>query len=243
MIFKRKTFFLALAAFVFWALSILCTALSFRQDGSSVTVAQASSGAMTLQVSPARSVAPVAVVVTNFVETVVTNVVTVTNVVVLKKPEITPSLRKTEPYLVSSDALGTERLVQLLSKAGARVIRAYPASQALVEANAKSIDAMRAEAALYCVRQLDPEAKISGVMHAGNNAAAPESSTEELDLDIWPLSSIDVGQIVVTVNRLGGQAKAEIVAGRAVVRARLAAGKVRELSCRGDVLKIERSGR
>ena len=243
MIFKRKTFFLALAAFVFWALSILCTALSFRQDGSSVTVAQASSGAMTQQVSPARSVAPVAVVVTNFVETVVTNVVTVTNVVVLKKPEIVPSLRKTEPYLVSSDALGTERLVQHLSKAGARVIRAYPASQALVEANAKSIDAMRAEAALYCVRQLDPEAKISGVMHAGNNAAAPESATEELDLDIWPLSSIDVGQIVVTVNRLGGQAKAEIVAGRAVVRARLAAGKVRELSCRGDVLKIERSGR
>ena len=184
-----------------------------------------------------------AVVVTNFVETVVTNVVTVTNVVVLKKPEIVPSLRKTEPYLVSSDALGTERLVQLLSKAGARVIRAYPASQALVEANAKSIEAMRAEAALYCVRQLEPEAKISGVMHAGNNAAAPESATEELDLDIWPLSSIDVGQIVVTVNRLGGQAKAEIVAGRAVVRARLAAGKVRELSCRGDVLKIERSGR
>lgn len=243
MIFKRKTFFLALAAFVFWALSILCTALSFRQDGSSVAVAQASFGAMTQQVSPARSVAPVAVVVTNFVETVVTNVVTVTNVVVLKKPEITPSLRKTEPYLVSSDALGTERLVQHLSKAGARVIRAYPASQALVEANAKSIEAMRAEAALYCVRQLDPEAKISGVLHAGNNAAAPESATEELDLDIWPLSSIDVGQIVVTVNRLGGQAKAEIVAGRAVVRARLAAGKVRELSCRGDVLKIERSGR
>lgn len=178
-------------------------------------------------------------VVTNFVEVVVTNVVTVTNVVELKPPERVLSLRKTAPYLVTSDVLPAAKLVEHLSKAGARVLRAYPASRALVEANDTMVAAMGEESGLYRVEPLAAEDKIgAGVLpltEAGENA---EPVT--VVLVVHPVSSIDVGQIVTAINRLGGEAKAEIVEGRPLVRAKLSEDKVVELARRGDVRRIER---
>ena len=181
------------------------------------------------------------VTLTNFVEEVVTvtNGVTVTNVVELKPPARILSLRKTAPYVVTSDTLPADQLLQRLSKQGARVVRVYPASRALVEATDAMVAGMREESGLYRVEPLAAEDKV-GVGILPLTTAGEKAKPQEVAIRVYPISSIDVGQIVTAVQRLDGEASAQIIEGRPVVLAKISTGVVLELARRGDVRRIER---
>lgn len=182
------------------------------------------------------------VFVTNVTEVVVTNTVTVTNAVELPPPPRVLSMRKTAPYRVVSGSLTPEVLRETLSKHGARVLTAAPASEALVEANDAMVSSMASDLALYRVEPLAPEEKIaSGVLSANPESEGKSLVPVTVPIVIRPMSSIDVGSIATAVKRLGGEATAEIVSGRPLVRATVSEQAVLELARRGDVRQIERN--
>ena len=135
------------------------------------------------------------------------------------------SLRKTMPYVVTSDTLAGERLATSLSAAGARVVSIATVEKAIVEATDRAAEAIR-DGGLCAIRALAPEEKLHGV--AGGGA-----------VKIIPLSSIDAGPISSAVKKLGGEPVAEIVGGRTEIRAELSHEDILKLAERGDVRKLE----
>ena len=173
---------------------------------------------------------PVAVTVTNIVETVrevaVTNTVTltVTNIVVEKRePERVLSSRKTAPYAVSAAALDEAALRRIISDAGARAISCSGGAVALVEASDRAGKALRRVATVEAV---SAEGKISA--DAGENVR------------IVPVSSIDSAALAAAIRAAGGEIVQVVSVGSPAIRARVPYSVIRKLAERGDVRSIER---
>jgi len=170
------------------------------------------------------------VIVTNFVETirsvVVTNVVTevVTNVIIERKAaEPVLSARRTAPYVVSAGGLTATQLMKLLSSSGARMITCDPGAVALVEASDKAVKSLSAVAVVHPLGVSDKIAADVGE-----------------DVRIVPLSSIDLTAVSEAVRALGGEIRQVVAVGKPAVRARMSYVAVRKLAERGDVRRIER---
>lgn len=209
-----------------------------RGDGSA---SRGGSAAVVTAGAPVETVRRVETVfVTNVVETVVTNVVTVTNRVEIVPPPRILSMRKTAPYRVASATLVPEMLREALSRRGARVVSCVPASSALVEATDAMVAAMREDSALYTLEEVGPADKIASGILPLVASSGPRPEIPPVPVLVWPMSSIDVGAISAAVKRFGGESAADFIDGRPVVRARLAPDQVRELARRGDVRQVER---
>lgn len=214
--------------------------------GASIALVRWSGAPADRPAEPAAAVLPPervveTVSVTNLTELVVTNSVTVTNVVELLPPPRVLSMRKTAPYRVVSGSLTPEMLREELAKSGVRVLVSAPASVALVEASDAMVAEVKGVAGLDLVEPLTPAEKISpGVLSAKPETAGKGLVPVLVPVVIRPMSSIDVGAIAKAVKDAGGEAVAEIVAGRPLVRATVAEQVVSELARRGDVRQIER---
>lgn len=173
------------------------------------------------------------VTLTNLVEvvreTVVTNTVTLTNVVVVRKVEPRElSLRKTAPYSVVGKSLSAGQLRKLAAAAGARVIECESASVALVEASDKAVGNLRAGKVLS-VHPLAADDKIAA--DAGGNVR------------IIPMSAIDVAAIANAIRSCGGEIFQVIASGSPAIRAKVSFAAMKKLAGRGDVRRIERDGK
>ena len=173
------------------------------------------------------------VTLTNFVEvvreTAVTNTVTLTNVVVVRKVEPRElSLRKTAPYSVVGKSLASGQLRKLAAAAGARVIECESASVALVEASDKAVGNLRAGNVLS-VHQLSADDKIAA--DAGGNVR------------IIPMSAIDVAALADAIRSCGGEILQVIASGSPAIRAKVSFVTMKKLAGRGDVRRIERDGK
>lgn len=176
------------------------------------------------------SVENASVTVTNVVETVrevvvaVTNVVTVTNVIVEERgPERVLSGRRTAPYRVSAGKLDEAALRRIVSDAGGRVIECEGGAVALVEASDKAVAALRR---VVNAEHVSAEGKIAA--DVGEN------------VKVLPLSSIDAAAVSAAIRALGGEIVQVVTVGRPVVRAKLSYSAIRKLAERGDVRLIER---
>lgn len=144
------------------------------------------------------------------------------------------SLRKSAPYVVTTDVLAPAQLREMLGKSGARVLNCFSASKALVEANEAVLKAMAADARYYKAEALSAEAKVQPDVPTG-----PASGRAAVRL--LPMSSLDVGEIVKAVVTAGGEATGAFApSGRPFVNASVPADRILDLARRGDVLRIER---
>lgn len=143
------------------------------------------------------------------------------------------SLRKSAPYVVTTDVLAPAQLREMLAKSGARVINCFTASKALVDANEAVLKGMAADARYYKVEALSAEAKVSADVRD-----APEGPVR---VRLVPMSSMDVGQIVRAVAEFGGEATGSFTPnGRPFVNATIPSGKIMDIARRGDVLRMEK---
>ena len=162
-------------------------------------------------------------------ETVVTNTVTLTNVVVVRKVEPRElSLRKTAPYSVVGKSLSVGQLRKLAAAAGARVIECESASVALVEASDTAVGNLRAGTVLS-VYPLAADDKIAA--DAGGNVR------------IIPMSAIDLAAIANAIRSCGGEIFQVIASGSPAIRAKVSFAAMKKLAGRGDVRRIERDGK
>ena len=176
------------------------------------------------------------VVATNVVEVVrevvVTNAVTVTNVVYERQGRGKAlTVRKTAPYLVSSAVLTHRQLRDALTAGSARVLSQE--RSAVVEANEKILSKIEASCAgTVSIRPLGAATKLSRGAETGGRVV------------VRPVSSLDLASVAAAVKSLGGAVVSELpVEGSVALVCKLSERALLELAARPDVWLIERYGK
>ena len=176
------------------------------------------------------------VIATNVVEivreVVVTNAVTVTNVVCERQePNQVLTVRKTAPYVISSAVLTHRQLRDALTAGSARVLSME--RMAVVEVNEKILSELeKACAGTVTIRPLGASAKLIRGAESGGRVV------------VRPVSSLDRAPVAEAVKSLGGTVVSELpVDGAVTLVCRLSERAVRELAARPDVWTIERYGK
>ena len=176
------------------------------------------------------------VIATNVVEVVrevvVTNAVTVTNVVCeWQRPDRALTVRKTAPYVISSAVLTHRQLRDALTAGSARVLSME--RMAVVEANEKILSELeKACAGTVTIRPFGASAKLIRGAESGGRVV------------VRPVSSLDRAPVAEAVKSLGGTVVSELpVDGAVTLVCRLSERAVRELAARPDVWTIERYGK
>ena len=165
-------------------------------------------------------------------EVVVTNAVTVTNVVVRRcEPRRELTVRRTAPYVVSSSVLTHRQLQDALKASAARVISVGRA--AVVEANDKILTTLADRCGgTASVRPLAGESKVLCGAEAGGRVI------------VRPVSAMDRASVVAAVSNLCGEVVSELsVAGQSALVCKLSRKGVCALAARPDVWLIERYGK
>ena len=179
---------------------------------------------------------PAPVVTTNVVEVVrevvVTNAVTVTNVVCERRePNRALTVRKTAPYVISSAVLTHRQLRDALTAGSARVLSLE--RSAVVEANERILSKIAESCAgTVSVRPLGAAAKVCRGAETGGRVV------------VRPVSSLDRVAVTEAVTKAGGTVVSELPASGSVALVCKLSGKaVLEMAARPDVWLIERYGK
>lgn len=179
---------------------------------------------------------PPAVVVTNVVdvvrEVVVTNSVTVTNVVTERiEPMSARTVRRTAPYVVSSSVLSHRQLRDALTAGAARVLTME--RTATVEANDRILSALAEKCAgTVSIRPLGPATKTGCGAEVGGHVI------------VRPVSQLDIPAVGAAVRKCGGEVVSELkVEGKTSLVCKMSREAVGEVAARPDVWSIERYGK
>ena len=145
----------------------------------------------------------------------------------------TPSARGTLSFVVVSELPVSKIVRDRASACGARVLGFMPVNSLIVEASAKTLKRLEDDAFFAAAYELDPKDKVQG--HVRDLVSADPKT---VDVTVLPLMATDVGPLGEFVKGMGGKV---IPAddGRSVLRARVPASVVGELTKRGDVRWVE----
>ncbi len=145
----------------------------------------------------------------------------------------TPSARKTVSYIVVSEPPVSKFVRERAAACGARVLGFMPVNSLVVEAGERALRKLEADAFFAAAYELDPKDKIQE--HVRERIAAQPTT---VDVTVVPLMATDVEPLEAFVREKGGAIIPESDK-RPVLRARIPAAVVDELSKRGEVRWIE----
>ena len=145
----------------------------------------------------------------------------------------TPSPRGTVAFVVVSELPVSKMVRDRASSCGARVLGFMPVNSLIVEASAKTLKRLEDDTLFAAAYELEPKDKVQG--HVRDLVSADPKT---VDVTVLPLMATDVGPLGEFVKGMGGKV---IPAddGRSVLRARVPASVVGELTKRGDVRWVE----